>query len=146
MKFKKTFSLAALALATLTASGQYGIDWVTVDGGGGLSAGGQFSVSGTIGQPDAGVLSAGRFSLYGGFWGDVSVVQTAGAPLLSIRSVGAIVRISWPAPATWFILEQSENLAGQWMPVTAQYTTNATEISITRAASGQRQLYRLRHP
>jgi len=63
----------------------YSIDWSTVDGGGGTSTGGVYTVSGTIGQPDAGlVMSGGNYALQGGFWGIISVVQTPGAPLLSI--------------------------------------------------------------
>jgi hypothetical protein len=47
----------------LRASGQFSIDWSTIDGGGGTSVGGVYSVSGTIDQPDAGAtMSGGNFS------------------------------------------------------------------------------------
>src|SRR4051794_36708924 len=100
------FSKSSLALVigfllgtSLVARAQsYDLSWFTIDGGGGTSTGGQFSVTGTIGQPDAGHMSGGNFSIDGGFWGLFAVVQTPGAPLLSIRllnSTNAV--ISWPA-------------------------------------------------
>src|ERR1039457_7016291 len=80
---------------------QYSIDWHKVSGGGGTSSNSQYSVSGTIGQPDAGVaMSGGNYSATGGFWSLISVVQTTGAPTLTITHSGNSVRVSWPYPAT----------------------------------------------
>ncbi len=146
MKIDKILCISALSLAALTASADYAMDWFTVDGGGGLSTGGQFSLSGTIAQPDAGLVAGGRFSLAGGFWSAISIVQTPGAPVLSIQSLGANVRVFWPVPATGFLLEQAVNVTGPWVPVTSAYVTNTTEISISTPASGQMKWYRLRRP
>jgi hypothetical protein len=60
----------ALIAGLAHAAGGYGLDWWTVDGGGGASAGGNYLLSGTIGQPDAGpALTGGNYHLEGGFWG-----------------------------------------------------------------------------
>ena len=79
-------SVLLLALSTATLCAQtYTIDWYKIAGGGGTSTGGTYQVSGTIGQPDAsGAMSGGDYSLTGGFWSLISVVQTAGAPTLTI--------------------------------------------------------------
>lgn len=140
--FSILVSLAAVATVRAQA---YNIDWFTVDGGGGTSSGGAYSISGTIGQPDAGTLVGGSYVLTGGFWGIISVVQTPGAPFLSVERVGGSVRVFWPKPATGFVLQQSSAVTGGWSQVVFPYTTNATEISITVSPTGER-FYRLRNP
>ena len=62
-------------LVTVSASGQYKIDWYTIDGGGGTSSGGPYTLSGTMGQPDADWCAGGPYELLGGFWpgGPISV-------------------------------------------------------------------------
>ena len=146
MKTKIALLASLLALNAVCLSADFAIDWFTVDGGGRTSSGGPFSVSGTIGQPDAGLLTGRQFSLAGGFWSTISVVQTPGAPRLSIQAQGAALRISWPAPATGFVLEQTTNVLGPWSPVSPPYATNASEISFSQAPSSQMQFYRLWHP
>src|SRR5580765_5721685 len=85
-----SFQLSAFAQS-------YSIDWYKIAGGGGTSTGGVYQVSGTIGQPDAGpTLSGGNFSLTGGYWSLLSVVQTPGAPTLTIqRSTPGNAILSW---------------------------------------------------
>jgi len=148
----KTLAAGALVLLTLaTASNaqSYSIDWSTVDGGGGTSTGGVFSVSGTIGQPDAGVMAGGNYSLVGGFWGVITVVQTPGAPLLSLERLGGNLRIFWPLSATGFVLDQTPGLTSPpaaivWSSVPFPYSTNATHISINIPAPTGNRFYRLR--
>lgn len=104
------FLLSALCFQ---ASGQYSIDWHTIDGGGGTSTGGVYSVTGTIGQPDASTttMTGGPYSLTGGFWA-IYAVQTPGAPLLSIfRITINTVAVSWPSPSTSWELEQNLDLS-----------------------------------
>jgi hypothetical protein len=119
--------------------------------GGGTSTGGVYSVSGTIGQPDAGRMTNGQYSLLGGFWGVVEVIQTPGAPLLSVEQlVGGNVRVYWPLPASGFVLDQTAAITSppasiSWSQVAFPYQTNATHISITVAPSGNK-FYRLRRP
>src|SRR5437660_7389128 len=110
---KNFISLALLvASAPFTVRAQsYSIDWSTIDGGGGTSTGGVYQVSGTLGQPDAGpTMSGGNYSVDGGFWGLTAVVQTPGAPLLSITHTRTnTVTVSWPFPSTGFRLQQNTN-------------------------------------
>ena len=51
-----------------SASGEYQINWYTIDGGSGNSAGGPYQLTGTIGQPDAGYHYGAPYELLGGFW------------------------------------------------------------------------------
>jgi hypothetical protein len=111
-----------------------------------------YAVSGTIGQPDAGVMSGGNFSLQGGFWAVVAAIQTPGAPLLTItRDLGTgTVTVSWDAPATGFILDQTATLTGSpaipWSQVGFPYQTNAGRILINVPSPAGNQFYRLRKP
>lgn len=52
------------------SSGEYGLFWWTVDGGGGPSRGDAYTLSETAGQAEAGApMRAGNYSVSGGFWG-----------------------------------------------------------------------------
>jgi hypothetical protein len=144
---KLAFVLGLLALmATRSRAQNFAIDWFTIDGGGGTSTGGVYSVSGTIGQPDAGTMSGGTYSLVGGFWGIVSAVQTAGAPLLSIEQQPGAVRVYWPQPAAGFVLDQSLSVTGVWSQVSFPYNTNTADISISINPPVGDKFYRLRKP
>jgi len=70
-KWRRLWLVLLLALLTtrVLAGGSYGLDWWTVDGGGGQSAAGNLAIAGTIAQPDGGDLSGGPFVLHGGYWG-----------------------------------------------------------------------------
>ena len=104
-----TSSLGALAQS-------YSIDWHTIDGGGGTSTGGVYSVSGTISQPDAGsTLSGGNYSVTGGFWSLLSVVQTRGAPTLTLSSATpGNATVSWTPDTPGFVLQESASVATGW--------------------------------
>lgn len=100
-----------LGAKTLSAQ-TYSIEWFTMDGGGGTSTGGVYSVTGTIGQHDAsGPLTNGQFSVIGGFWALPEVVQTPGAPALSITpgAPGQAV-VSWSPATPGFVLQEATNL------------------------------------
>jgi hypothetical protein len=134
-----TFCFAAVA--------QYSIDWFTIDGGGGTSTGGVYSVSGTIGQPDASAtpMSGGNFSLTGGFWSVLSVVQTPGAPLLTIRlTTTNTAVISWPSPSTGFNLQQNVNLGTtNWTTPPEIVTDDGTNKLVIINPPGGERFYRL---
>jgi hypothetical protein len=94
---------------TVTLSPQR-VSWATIDGGGGTSTGGVVTIRGTIGQPDAGRLAAGGTAINGGFWNGVALVQTPGAPSLSIALTPTnTALLSWPSPSTGFALQQNTN-------------------------------------
>ena len=125
--------MALLCIAAAPVHAQsFSIDWFTIDGGGGTSTGGVYSVT-------------------GGFWPGVNLRQTPGAPLLAAELLpGGNVRIFWPLPATGFVLDQTAALAAppaaiSWSQVAFPYQTNATHISLTVPAAGNK-FYRLRKP
>ena len=103
-----TIFLLMLGLATSLHAQSYSINWYKIAGGGGTSTGSVFSVSGTIGQPDAsGAMTGGGYSLTGGFWSLINVVQTAGAPVLTISHSGNYVIVSWSLVADGFVLQRT---------------------------------------
>jgi hypothetical protein len=144
---KTIFILLILSSALGTALAQsYSIDWYKVSGGGGTSTGGTYSVSGTIGQPDASeAMTGGNYSLTGGFWSLISVVQTAGAPTLTITHSGSGVIISWPSSATGWTLQQNSDLkaSGSWATSSYTISDNGTIKSITVAAPTGNLFFRL---
>jgi hypothetical protein len=77
-------------------------------------------------------MSGGNYSLTGGFWA-IFVVQTAGAPLLTVSAATTnTVVVSWPLPATGFVLEQNADLrTTTWTPSGYPITTNGGIESIT---------------
>jgi hypothetical protein len=113
---KKIFLLFALLIPTIGFAQPYSIDWYKVAGGGGTSTGGVYAVSGTIGQPDASTpLSGGNYSVTGGYWSLINVVQTPGAPTLTITYSGNQAIISWPPSVTGWTLQTNTTIAsGSW--------------------------------
>jgi len=137
---KKLIFLFGLLLPALCQAQSYSIDWYKVAGGGGTSVGTTggtvYSVSGTIGQQDASTaMTGGNYSLTGGFWSLISLVQTAGAPLLTITHSGNSAIISWPSPSTGFFLQTNSILAqsNNWVNYTGSIVTNGpgTTNSVT---------------
>jgi hypothetical protein len=135
-----------LAILPLPARAQnYSLDWFTIDGGGGTSTGGVYTISGTIGQPDAGTMTGGNYSLIGGFWAVAVAVQTEGAPLLTIKTVGTSVIVSWPSSSTGFSLLENPSLGtDNWTLVTQPVQDDGTTKSVTLPLSPGSRFYRLR--
>jgi hypothetical protein len=103
--------VAALLLPAMARAQSYSINWYKVAGGGGMnSTGGIYTVQGTIGQHDAvAPISGGGYQVTGGFWAMISVLQTQGAPTLSIRLSGTTVIVYWLAVPGW-VLQQNTSL------------------------------------
>ena len=142
------FSLLLSAFCFRASGQNYTIGWSKIAGGGGTSGGGPFSVSGTIGQPDAGpAMSGGNFSLTGGFWSLISVVQTAGAPTLSITSAGNSVIVSWPNTGGYTLQQNSDVAAAAgWTPSAYSVTTSGGTNSVTITAPAGNLFFRLANP
>jgi hypothetical protein len=142
-------TLTALTLAQ-TARAQFNLNSFTIDGGGGTSAGGEFALSGTIGQPDAApAQTGGSFKLEPGFWSGVTVLQTPGAPILSIKLIGGgLTVLSWPVNVTGFTLQEALNIAqpNGWTPTQQPVVDTATEHTVTVPAAGTCKCYRLVKP
>lgn len=139
-----------LAGSVLGARGQsYSIDWFKISGGGGTSSAGQYEVSGTIGQHDAGgPLTGGTYSLVGGFWSPLVLIQTAGAPELSIFLTATNTAvISWPRPSTGWSLQQNSDLkTSNWVSPTQTVNHDASNNFIVVSSIGGNQFYRLSKP
>ncbi|MGA2173964.1 MAG: hypothetical protein ABSH38_03165 [Verrucomicrobiota bacterium] len=134
---KKSILLFGLLLPALSQAQNFSINWYKIAGGGGASTNGQYAVTGTIGQPDAGIaMSGGSYSVTGGFWSIISVVQTVGAPNLTITHSGSSVIVSWPNTGA-YTLQQNNNLAAAagWStsgyPVTTNSPAGTNSITIT---------------
>jgi hypothetical protein len=140
--------LFLLFSAALVHAQSYSIDWYKVAGGGGTSTNGQYSLSGSIGQPDASVaMSGGNYSVTGGFWSLIQVVQTPGAPLLTITYSGNQAIVSWPSPSTGFTLQTNGNLAtGTWGNYGGIVGDNGTIKTVTNAPPTGTLFFRLIHP
>jgi hypothetical protein len=102
----------------LPALPQLALPWHTIAGGGGVSTGGVFRVSGTLGQADAGEpLTGGPFTVTGGFWALPQVVQTEGAPTLSITAAPPGFATLWWTPDTgtrWVLQEATRVSPPNW--------------------------------
>ena len=145
---KKLILLFSLLLPAVGFAQSYSIDWYKIAGGGGTSTNEQYSVSGTIGQPDAsGALTGGNYSVTGGFWSLIQVVQTAGAPNLTVTHSDTSVIVSWPNTGS-YTLHQNSNLANGSGWTTSGYsitTANGTN-SITITPPTGNLFFRLSNP
>ena len=144
-------TLGASLLAGAAMAQSYSIDWSTLDGGGGTSTGGVYSVSGTIGQPDANAtpMTGGNYSLTGGFWSLLSVVQTPGAPVLTIfHTTTNTVAVSWPSPSTGWNLQQNTNSVSSvnWSNVTATIQDDGTAKTFLVSPPTGHRFFRLFQP
>ncbi len=152
----KTLFLLSLLALSATGGGlrvgaqNYSLDWGKVAGGGGTSTGGVYTVSGTIGQADAStaVMSGGNFTLTGGFWSILAVVQSEGAPTLTISMspTGQLV-VSWPESTTGWVLEWSPSVNGVnsgWKRIDpSSYQLEGTQLKYYSPEAGGNQYYRL---
>jgi hypothetical protein len=144
---KKLFLLFSLLIPATGFTQQYSIDWYKISGGGGTSSNGNYSVTGTIGQPDAsGAMTGGNYSVTGGFWSLISVVQTIGAPALTITHSGNSVKISWPYPSTGFVLQQNSNLSTASWSASGGISNDGTNNFITITSPSGNLFFRLSHP
>ena len=144
---KKIFLLLGLLVPALGFAQQYSIDWYKVSGGGGTSSNGQFTVTGTVGQADAGgTMSGGNYSVTGGFWSLISVVQTPGAPALTITYSGSSVTISWPYPSTDWTLQQNSDLTTASWSTSGGISNDGTNNFITVTSPTGNLFFRLQHP
>jgi hypothetical protein len=145
---KKLLFALELLLPAIGFAQQYSIDWYTIAGGGGASSNGQYVVSGTIGQPDPGTMNGGNYSLTGGFWSLLAVVQTPGAPLLTIHLTATnSAVISWPVSSPEFNLQKNSALGtANWGGVTNVPTVVGGQNQVIIAPPAGNWFYRLKYP
>ena len=151
---KQLILLFGLLLPALSQAQSYAIDWYKVAGGGGTSIGtngtGVYAVSGTIGQQDASsAMTGGNYSLTGGFWRLIALVQSPGAPILSIAHSGNSAIIFWTSPSSGYVLQTNANLATtNWINFTGTIMTNigGTTNSVTITPPIGDLFFRLANP
>lgn len=147
-RMKRVLLALALLLPALGFAQQYSIDWYKIAGGGGTSSNGQYVISGTIGQADAGTMGGGNYSLTGGFWSLLSVVQSPGAPLLSIHLTATnTVLLSWPVTTPAYNLQKSATVsAPSWGSVTNTATVVNGQNQVLIAPPVGNSFFRLTSP
>ena len=139
----------ALLLCQSASAQSYTIDWYKIAGGGGTSIGGTYQVSGTIGQHDAGgPMTGGNYSLTGGFWALISVVQTPGAPTLTITLNPQLstVTVSWLDTGSYTLLQNCNLAGGSWTTSGYTITTSNGTNSIAITPPTGNLFFRLHNP
>ena len=93
-------------------------------------------------------LVGGSYTLEGGLLAGISVIQTVGAPLLSVQLVGNNAVVSWPeSGSAGFVLEESNGLSpASWSAFYTTVTTSSGIKSVTVPAKSGIKVYRLRKP
>jgi hypothetical protein len=145
---KKFFVLISLLIPGIGFAQQYSVDWFKIAGGGGTSTNHIYSITGTIGQPDVSqqMMTNGVYSASGGFWSVVSIVQTAGAPTLTITHPGNTVKISWSYPSTGWTLQQNSNPGALNWSSSSGISNDGTNNFITIASPMGSLFFRLSEP
>jgi hypothetical protein len=140
--------LAGLCVGPALSAQNIDIGRFKIAGGGGTSAGGEYSLRGSIGQCDASpAMNGGNLTVFGGFWSLVSVVQTPGAPVLSITLAGTDAILSWPSPASGFVLQENSQLkTSNWTAVGVNPRGIGLNLQVTVPANAGRRFYRLQKP
>jgi len=128
--------------STMGFAQQYSIDWHKIAGGGGTSTNSVYTLRGTVGQPDAsGPMSGGKFSVTGGFWSFVNLVQTPGAPLLTITYIGNQAVVSWsPSASGWTLQTNTDLSTSNW----GNYPGPILDNSVTNAPPAGTVFFRLK--
>ena len=136
--------LAGGLLAVASHADDFTLAGGRVAGGGGTSAGGAFQLTGTIAQPDAGgPLTNTPFSLTGGVWALPFVIQSDGAPTLSVtNATPGFATISWNPATPGFVLQSTPSLS----PAAWSTVDGATAPPVTVPALAPRRYYRLVRP
>ncbi len=145
---KRIVLLFALLLPVLATAQSYSINWYKIAGGGGTSTNAPYTLRGTIGQQDASsTMTGNQYSVIGGFWSLIGLVQTAGAPPLSITNSAGSVIVFWPNTGS-YTLQQNSNLAvtNGWTTSSYSVSTNSGIDSITITSSAGNLFFRLKSP
>jgi hypothetical protein len=92
-------------------------------------------------------MTGGNYTIDGGFWSLLAVVQTPGAPLLTITRFGSSVRLSWSSPSTGFGLQENEVIGTtDWLAVAQVPADDGTNKSVTVSPHIGNKFYRLKYP
>ena len=138
--------ILSAACGVRTPAQSYSIDWHQIAAGG-TSTGALYSVSGTIGQPaGTGTMSGGNYAMTGGFWSLINIVQTPGAPALSIYHHGNVVTVSWQNVSGWSLIQNAHLTApvASWTASSGVVAGATNSLTLTNPAGNM--FFRLTHP
>lgn len=145
--------LTAFAASVLMshAQAQSAIDWLTVDGGGGVQSSANYVVNFTAGQTDVGsaAASSANYQITPGFWALEDMGPATGLPELSITLKGGNVVLSWPSPSTGFQLQHTDSLdvtPATWVTPLILISDDGFNKSASVPHDQLKRFYRLRRP
>jgi len=143
--FAISLLLCAWCAVVRAESGDYEIDWYSLDCGGGASADEVYAISGTIGQPNTDEVGDDIFTILSGFWAAAIETSAPTPPKLTVNVVGDIMVLTWPASVTGFYLEQNFELTqpGGWSPVNQPVVVSNDCNTVTVLTSDRLVYYRL---
>ena len=90
-------------------------------------------------------MTAGSYSLTGGFWSLLTVIQTPGAPMLTITLTSTNTAVvAWPSSSAGFVLQRNANLAiANWTAPSEPVNDDGTHRFIIVSPPAGNQFYRL---
>ncbi len=135
------FAIAAPLMATAQT-----ISISTLAGGGGTSTGTAYEVKGTVGQPSAIVSTSGPYAVSAGFWSQVRVLQTPGAPTLRLVQEFGLIKLRWAKPVPGFLLETTTNVGNpaSWTPAGGNPVENGADFEVAQPLPAGVRFFRLR--
>jgi hypothetical protein len=144
---KHLFRIALGFACPLMASAQ-SIPVSVSAGGGGTSASGAFEVKGTVGQPSAVVSVSGPYAVRGGFWSQVQVLQTPGAPVLRLVQEFGLVKLRWAKGTPGFLLETTTTVGNpaSWTTTGGSPVENGADFEVAQPPPAGVRFFRLRRP
>lgn len=148
----KTLLLALTLLAlAVGARAQTIIDWLTLSAAGGAHASANYLINFTAGQTDGGptVHGSANYRIIPGFWALEDMGPSDPRPELSIVLDGANVLLSWPSPASGYVLQQTDSLdalPAVWVNSPAVVSDNGVLRSVSVPHNVAKRFYRLRKP
>ena len=145
-------ALAAGLLCAAAARAQsgrgYELKHSAFTGGSGSATNSSYRLTASFNPSKTGVATNGGYSLAGNFPG-IYVVQTPGAPLLSITRSGTGFVLAWPNPSTGFKLQSTASLTTpDWADVALPVvvTGGNKTVTVPPAPADSMSYYRLMKP
>jgi len=131
--------------ASPAQSNNWSLTRASLVGGGGICTNGPIILLAVVGQPAGGPLTGGSYSLVAGALAQLAVVQTPGAPLLTIARSGTNIMLSWSGPATGYSLQESRDLmSGAWADINIAPVDNGDTRSVSLPNTSGIRFFRLK--
>lgn len=142
----RTIASLLLVLASPLIAEAQSLSVSTIAGGGGTSTGNSYEVKGTAGQPSAIVSTSGPYAVSAGFWSQVRVLQTPGAPVLRLVQEFGLIKFRWAKPVPGFLLETTTNVGNpaSWTPAGGNPVENGADFEVAQPLPTGVRFFRLR--